>query len=434
MDRQAFAHETCVKHRDEIIQVMQDLVRIPSQNTPPGGEEGRCQAYIAGYLRQAGLAADVYEPDQVPGLVQHEAFWPGRDYRARPNVSSLMPGCGGGRSLLITGHCDTVPQAEGNWTKAPLGGEIDHGRLYGLGSIDMKGPLAALLVLFKAVAESGIVLGGALAFESVVDEEFGGVNGTIAGRLRNGPMDGAVIAEGTNLQIYPAARGLLISNLAFRSAPGIWPAVGPTEASNQRANVIEQIGILLSHLDELRAMRRAHPVHPLYSSYPDPAPLEVTKVYAGGWGSQVPVTIPAQGLIELIVEALPGEDRAGVLNDQEQWLASVIERNKAAFATPPETRFHIRWMPPTAMDPVHPLVAALAGSVHRVTGTRPPIAGAPYACDLFALQRIFNMSAVVFGPSGGNAHAADEYLELDSLFTFWECLLCFVLDWCGVAE
>ena len=203
MNHYAFAHEMASRYRDEIIRVAQDLVRIPSQNTPPTGAENACQAYIADYLQCHGLAVDLYEPDQAPGLANHPAYWPGRDYRGRPNVSSLLPGRGGGRSALLTGHCDTVPLGDAVWTKPPFGAEIHDGRLYGLGSIDMKGPLAAMLVLYKAVAEQDIPLRGGLCFESVVDEEFGGVNGTLAGRFRNGPMDGAVLGESTDLGIYP---------------------------------------------------------------------------------------------------------------------------------------------------------------------------------------------------------------------------------------
>ncbi|MCX7707543.1 MAG: M20/M25/M40 family metallo-hydrolase, partial [Anaerolineae bacterium] len=256
MDTQAFAHDLCVRYRDEIIQVMQDLVRIPSQNTPPVGAEGACQRYIADYLVRNGLPADVYELDRVAGFVEHPSYWPGRDYRGRPNVASLRPGKGGGRSLLLTGHCDTVPLGEEVWTRPPFGGEIHDGRLYGLGSLDMKGPLAAMLVLHRAIAEQGIPLKGALCFESVVDEEFGGVNGTLAGRLRGGPMDAAVLGEATNLDVYPAAKGLLISTLTFRSTRGSFVEAATAGRQEQRADVIEQIGIVLTALDELRSRRR----------------------------------------------------------------------------------------------------------------------------------------------------------------------------------
>ena len=155
------------------------------------------------------------------------------------------------------------------------------------------------------------------------------------------------------------------------------------------------------------------------------------KVYAGGWGSHVPITVPAEGRLELVVHMLPGEHRDDVLREQEAWLASVIERHPEAFATRPETSFHVRWLAPTAMNPGHPLVATLADSVSAVTGKAPVVTGAPYGCDLFVLQRDFGMPAVVFGPSGGNAHSGDEYLELEPLFAAWECLLAFIMQWCG---
>lgn len=89
-------------------------------------------------------------------------------------------------------------------------------------------------------------------------------------------------------------------------------------------------------------------------------------------------------------------------------------------------------MVPTAMDKGHPLVTTLAGSVAKVTGRQPAVLGAPYPCDLFALQKIFGMPALIFGPSGANAHASDEYVELESIFQFWESLLLFVMQWCGI--
>ncbi len=142
--------------------------------------------------------------------------------------------------------------------------------------------------------------------------------------------------------------------------------------------------------------------------------------------------MPSEGRIELILHTLPGEERADVLREQEEWLSGVVERNEAAFVTQPETQFHIRWMPPTAMDSAHPLVTTLADGVAQVIGRAPSIVGAPYACDLFALHQVFNMPALVFGPTGANAHAADEYVELESVFAFWESLLLFVMEWCGV--
>ncbi|MCX6032662.1 MAG: M20/M25/M40 family metallo-hydrolase [Chloroflexi bacterium] len=432
MNLRALAHGMLEENRDEIIRVVQDLVHIPSQNMPPGGQEKACQEYIAAYLGRAGLPASLYEPDQVPGLVEHPSYWPGRSYRDRPNVSSCLAGRGGGRSLLLTGHVDTVALGENVWTYPPFGAEIHDGKLYGLGSIDMKGPMGATLVLYKAIAEKGLRLKGALSYESVVDEEEGGVNATIAGRLRDGAVDGALIPEGTDLKVYPAARGALICDFIFRSTKGTWLDVG--KSAEPQADAVKQMGLFLAHIDELSALRRQHPVHSLYTSYPDPVPVQVTKVYAGGWGNQVPIAVPPEGRIELIVQTLPGEEREDVYREMMDWLEGVMARYPDAFIVRPEIRYRLRWMVPTAIDPRHPLVLTMADCARQVMGHEPAILGAPYACDMFALHQIFDIPGIVFGPAGANAHAADEYVDLESLFVFWEALLLFVLNWCGVED
>ncbi len=430
MDRRAFAKDVVARYRDEIIQVMTDLIRIPSENQPPVGYERAVQEYIADFLGRAGLTVDLYQPDQVEGLLEHPDFWPGRDYTDRPNLCSTLEGTGGGRSLLLTGHSDTVVLGDEEWSKAPFGAEIHDGKMYGLGASDMKGQMGAMLVLFKALAEQKIPLHGRLCYECVVDEEEAGVNATIAGRLRDGPMDAAIVAEVTGLDVYPAIRGALIVHFLFRSE-GTWLETGSKE---KQANAVEQIGIFLTHLDELRASRRSHPVPEIYRSYADPFPLTVTKVYAGGWGSNLPIAVPPVGRIQLIIETLPGEEQDSVWQELEDWLDSVIERNREAFPMRPEMGLGLRWMHPTQMDAAHPLVAILCDKIAQATGKAPAIKGAPYQCDMWALHRTFNMPAVVFGPAGGNSHAADEYVDLQSIFAFVESLLLFILEWCGVDD
>ncbi len=432
MDQRALAHALMLQYRDEVVQVIQELVRRPSRNTPPDGEELACQEYIANYLRQAGLPVEMYELDQVPGMIEHPAFWPGRNYRGRPNVTSRLEGKGNGRSVLLTGHMDTVALGDNVWSKPPFGAEIHDGRLYGLGSIDMKGSMGAMLVLYKALAHEKIPLRGRVCYESVVDEEEGGVNATIAGRLREGPMDGAVIPEGTGLSVYPAARGVLVTDLFFTSGQGTWLEVGTSGEGT--ADAVEQIGVFLTHVHELQELRRKHPVHAQYTSYPDPAPVQITKVYAGGWNNQVPIAVPPEGRVQIVVQTLPGEEYTDVVKEQTDWLAGLVAAYPRVFAIPPRTHQRIRWLPGTAIEPTHPLVTTMIDSVSQVCGQAPTVVGAPYACDMFALHQIFKMPALLFGPTGANAHAADECVELDSVFTFFETLLLFVLKWCGTDE
>jgi acetylornithine deacetylase len=430
MDQRTFAKDLVARYRDEIIQVMTDLLRIPSENKPPIGYEKAAQEYMADYLRRAGLDVDLYQPNQVEGLLEHPDYWPGRDYTDRPNLCSTLEGKGEGQSLLLTGHSDTVVLGENVWSRPPFGAEIHEGKMYGLGASDMKGQMGAMLVLFKALAEQKVPLRGTLTYECVVDEEEAGVNATIAGRLRDGPMDGAIVAEASGLDIYPSIRGALILNFLFKSE-GTWLETG---MEGKQADAVEQIGIFLAHLDELRQVRRSHPVPELYRSYADPYSLTITKVYAGGWGSEVPIGVPPEGRIQLIVETLPGDEEAAVLKEVEDWLNSVIERHKDAFPIQPHMEYGLRWMYPSGIDPEHPLVTTLADCVWQVTGQPTEVKGAPYQCDIWAHHRTFNMPAVVFGPAGGNSHAADEWIDLYSVFAFAESLLLFILEWCGAED
>jgi acetylornithine deacetylase len=151
------------------------------------------------------LAPDLYYLHDVPGFEKHPLFHPGRDYRQRPNLAARRKGAGGGRSLLLTGHIDTVPSGTQEWTRDPFGGELEDGRIYGRGANDMKAGIAANLFVMECLQELGLSLAGDVLFETVVDEEFGGSNGTLAGRLHGFNADAAIISEPSSLRISAAA-------------------------------------------------------------------------------------------------------------------------------------------------------------------------------------------------------------------------------------
>ncbi len=77
-------------HRSEVIGLAQALVRIPSENKPPHGNERECQMFIADFMRRLGCRVDIFRPDEVPGLTEHSEYWPGRDYTNRPNVVGVL--------------------------------------------------------------------------------------------------------------------------------------------------------------------------------------------------------------------------------------------------------------------------------------------------------------------------------------------------------
>ena len=413
-------------HAARLTGLVQELVRIPSENKPPLGNEKPCQSYLAEQFRKLGLEPDLYEPDAVPGVTSHSLYWPGRNYHDRPNLAVRRPGSGGGRSLLLSGHIDTVPKGTLEWTRDPFGGEIEGNRLFGRGSNDMKGGVATNLFVFEAIAELGLSLRGDLLFETVVDEEFGGVNGTLAGRLRGHNADAAVLSEPSFLRICPAQRGGRTAHITFRAHGGI------LSQGSFPSGAIQPLRHFLMRLPDFAAERRRRaPVHELYRNHPDPVPVAVTKVFTGPWGTGEPVGPPESCRVEMYWQMMPGETKDEVEREFLSWMDSIVREAPELFGVRPEVEFPIRWMPGSAISMSEPLVAELAECVGTVTPQAPVITGMEGPCDMYIFHQVSCTPAVLWGARGGNTHAADEYLEIDSLVTATKALLLLVCRWCG---
>jgi acetylornithine deacetylase len=121
MDSQKQVLDWIEKNRTAIVGFLQDLIRIPSVT----GEEGPIQKFIAGRLKEMGLAVDVFEPD-LAALRKHPAFVEvSRGYEGRPNVVGILKGKGGGKSLLFNGHVDVIPAgAPESWQHPSWSGDL----------------------------------------------------------------------------------------------------------------------------------------------------------------------------------------------------------------------------------------------------------------------------------------------------------------------
>ncbi|CAA9565707.1 MAG: Acetylornithine deacetylase, partial [uncultured Thermomicrobiales bacterium] len=159
------------ERRDHLIALIQDLVRIASLT----GEEGTIQATVAARMRDDGLETDVWEPDPAELAPYAEHVGASDSFAGRPNVVGTLRGTGGGRSLILNAHIDTVePGDPATWTHPAFGAEIADGKVYGRGSCDMKAGLATNLVALVAVRAAGFAPRGDVIVQSVVSEEDGG--------------------------------------------------------------------------------------------------------------------------------------------------------------------------------------------------------------------------------------------------------------------
>ncbi|HSB14470.1 MAG TPA: M20/M25/M40 family metallo-hydrolase [Bryobacteraceae bacterium] len=417
-------------NRGRLVGIIRDLVRIPSENTPPVGAERACQEYIAAVLRNKGWEPLLYEPTEAPGLIEHPLYWPGRDYRNRPNLGARRKGSNGGRSLVLSGHIDTVPRGTQNWTRDPFSGDVEGNLLYGRGSNDMKGGVGTNLFVVEALGELVIRLAGDLVFETVVDEEFGGVNGTLAGRLMGFNADAAIISEPSFLRICAAQRGGRTAHLTFRTPPN----AGVLTEGEFPAGVSDQVGYFLRELRNFAEQRRkAARKHEMYDHHTDPVPVAVTKISTGPWGTKEPVTIPDECKVEMYWQLMPGEVQEEVEREFFEWLDRVVASAPKLFVNRPKVEFPIRWMPGSSISRSEPLVTELAACATRALGKEPPIVGIEGPCDMYVFHQAFATPAVLWGARGGNTHNADEYLEIDTAVAAAKSLLLFVCRWCGVA-
>ncbi|MGH9845375.1 MAG: M20/M25/M40 family metallo-hydrolase [Blastocatellia bacterium] len=412
---------------EHLVQTIRELVQIPSENTPPTGAELECQRYVHRRLEGLGLKSELYELADVPGLTEHPVFRHQREYRNRPNVEACWPGAGGGRSLLLSGHIDTVPEGSEAWTRDPFGGEVEGNRLYGRGSNDMKGGIAAALVAVEALKEAGVKLRGDLLVETIVDEEFGGVNGTLAGRLRGHNADAAIICEPSQQMLCPAQTGGRIVHITLRSG-----AEGILYEGEAQARVVDQLHYLLGEIKAFERKRSEAPVHALYRDCAEPTPAWVTKIHAGGWGTEEPITIPTTCKIELYWQQMPGEELAAIEGEFFDWFDAAIAARPDLFAIRPELEFPIVWLPGSAIDERRDLVTELGETFEQVTGAKPLVRGIGGPCDMFVFHQHFHTPALLFGPRGGNTHAPDEWVELDSAQATVETLAQFICRWCGI--
>ncbi len=355
---------------DELARLTAELVAIDSVNPSliaDAAGEAEIARFTAAWLEQAGLEVEALEP-----------------VRGRPSVVAVARGSGGGRSLLLNAHLDTVGTAG---MKAPLSPRIEQGRLYGRGALDMKGSLAAIMVAGREAARLG--LRGDVLVTAVADEEAGSV-GTQA-VLERFRADAAIVAEPTWLRLAVAHRGFVGFEItvAGRAAHGSRPERG--------IDAIVRMGRVLVGLEHLDGRLQSEPAHPLLGT----GSVHASVIEGGQELSSYPERCTLLGERR----TLPGENRATV----EAELREILE---AAGKGDPD--FHADVHVPFARDayelaPDEPF----AELVRRCAGD-PEVVGMPFWADsgLFAAAGI---PTVLFGPSGEGLHETEEWVELADL-------------------
>jgi acetylornithine deacetylase len=338
-----------------------ELIRIDSVNpdlVAGGAGEAELARFVAEWLSDAGLEVEMEEV--APG---------------RPNVVGRARGSGGGSTLLLNAHMDTVGY---DGMEAPLEPNVEDGRLYGRGAYDMKGSLAAIMVAGAEAAQAD--LRGDVLVAAVVDEEVYSIGAEAAARRY--PADAAIVAEPTENHLVVAHKGFVWMEVETkgRAAHGSRPDLGE--------DAIVAMGPVLTALGALAQRLLAHPSHRLLGSGSVHASL-----ISGGVELS---TYPDSCVLGLERRTVPGET------------VELVERQIREIAGRAEIRTtFVREPFEVAVE--EPIVQA----VLRHAGG-PEVAGFPFWADS-AVFSAAGIPTVVFGPGGEGAHAQVEWVDLADL-------------------
>ena len=327
----------------------------------------------------------------------------------------------------MSGHVDTMPAGEGTWKHPPFAADVEEGKFYGRGSFDMKAGLSSMMMAVKILKELGVRLQGNLLFESVVDEEHAGCNGTLANRLMGHNADAAILAEPSNLDIYPAHKGFRIVHLTVKGSSGM-PFAG-----EKLENPVEHVGRLIEALKIFRGKRRRNTHIPtIYKEDKDPVPVFMPKLQAGEFGYRIPMTIPDSCKLEVYWLTMPGEKQEDVEREFFGFLEAWCGEDAFFKHNSPEWEFSHRWMPGTQISKDHAIVKTAKKITQEITHQTIKIQGAPYPCDLFIFNLYGGMPGIVLGPRGGNAHGIDEFVYVEDILNLTKIFALIACEWCGI--
>lgn len=374
------------------IAVMLRLIAIDSVNpdlVPGAAGEGEIAGWCAGWLAEHGF--EVHRHEERPG---------------RPSVVGIKRGTGGGSSLMLNAHLDTV--GVGSYLGDPFGGARGDGRISGRGAFDTKGGVAAILVAAARASAAG--LAGDVFVTLVADEEFGSLGTEEV--LRHYRADAAIVAEPSELCLTVAHRGFawFEVELGGRAAHGSMPEQG--------VDAIAHAALVLRALDELRGRLEAARPHPLLGR----GTVRVSMIRGG----EDAATVAASCTLTVERRTLPGETPDAV----EAGLRGILEQ---LGRTVPDFRFTLTRLVARGAfeaDPEWPIVRALSDNAERVLGRAAARRGEPFWTDAGLILEA-GIPCLLLGVDGGGAHADAEWATEESVHRLTEIFAGTIADFCG---
>ncbi|MDA8870690.1 acetylornithine deacetylase/succinyl-diaminopimelate desuccinylase family protein [Rhizobiaceae bacterium] len=405
----------------ELVALTQDLVRIPTVN-PPGDAYADCAEYLARYLNRAGFTVQRFRAEGTPG--DSERY-------PRINIVARREGARPGPTVHFNGHIDVVAAGHG-WTFDPFGAELVEGRIYGRGTCDMKGGLAAAIIASQAYIALRPDHDGAIEISGTVDEESGGFGGVAhlasLGLFSKPRVDHVIIPEPLNKdRICLGHRGVWWANIETfgRQAHGSMPFLGDC--------AVRHMGAVLQRFerDLFPALDARHTAMPVVPEGARSSTLNINAIHGGAPADadgfdglpapNVPdrceITIDRRFLIEEDIGTVKGEVRA---------LLEGLKEERAGFDYAVADLMEVL---PTMTDAHAPVVRAVENAVQDVLGRPAEHVVSPGTYDQKHIARIGHLhDCIAYGPGILDlAHQPDEFIVVEDMVESAR-VMCHALD------
>lgn len=400
---------------------LQDIVRFPSRR----GEEAPLQDWIARDFAKRGYAVDRYTLGDV-GLGAHEKAAPMVDVDPAGSVQVVATHrakAAGGRSLIMQGHIDVVPEGpEAMWTHPPYAATIRDGWLYGRGANDMKAGVSCMVFAMEALRAAGLAPAADVYMQTVTEEESTG-NGALSTLLRGYRADAVLIPEPTGHTITRTHTGTLWFRLRVQGVP-VHVAVAQ-DGSNAIMSAYHLINALNAHT---KALNEAAKTDFWYSVVRDPIKFNPGIIRGGDWASSTPSWCEVDCRIGLLPSMEVKDAMAGV----EAAVRAATAGDNFLANNPPEIVWHGFQADGFVLEPGSDAEAVLGAAHVAVHGSAMEDRRTTAVNDTRYYGRYYNIPALCYGPKGEGNHGFDERTSLADLRACTLTMAKFIVEWCGV--
>ncbi|KAB3534363.1 M20 family metallopeptidase [Alkaliphilus pronyensis] len=388
--------------KEDLIKLTQELVRIPSHVNHPGRER-EVGLFLAQYCRENGFSVEV--KPIVDGRV---------------NVIVTLKGTGGGKSLLLNGHLDTVPPGEMDFD--PYKADIVDGYIQGRGTVDMKGPIASMIIMMKAIKDSPLKIKGDIIFTGVIGEEeqSEGTEDIVKSGIK---ADGGVVGEPSSYEYSAGHRGLewLEIRIKGRAAHGGVPHLG--------VNAIEKAAVLIKEIKDT--------IYPKLEKRRNPLMGPSVMNFGHIKGGIQPSTVADSCIIQIDRRYITGETVESVISEYQEVIDIIKQKDpefEAEIVRMPNNMLTLDHLPlETKLD--EPIAKAVKNALSTLLGKEATLSTKRGWTDASLLSNFANIPTIVYGPGDiSYSHTKNEKISVKELEEAVEVYFLTALEFCGIEE